>query len=194
MARVSVLIASSLEIKKSLVPAKIGPHQISVFYTGLGKIRASLAAFDHLKATPTDIVINLGTCGSHSIPVGTVVEVSAYVERDVDLSAVGLQPGFFPGNDGKIISSKKYLKNLPQAICGTGDRIDLHPPRVKCDVYDMEAFALAFVCRKLELPFVSLKFVSDASQNSVAAEWKDNLAKAQESLLIQLQEIIKIIP
>ncbi len=194
MARVSVLIASSVEIKRSLLPAQSGPHQISVIYTGLGKIRACLAAYEGLRATPSELAINLGTCGSHTIPLGTVVEVSSYVERDVDLSVAGFQPGFFPGVEGKIISSKKYLKNLPQAICGTGDRIDLQPPRVICDVYDMEAFALAFVCQKLGVPFVSLKFVSDSSQKSVAAEWKNNLAKAQESLLIQLQEIINSIP
>ena len=140
------------------------------------------------------MAINLGTCGSHRFEVGTLVEAMSFVERDVDLSAVGIPVGFFPGAEGKIVSEKKYLKNLPNAICGTGDRIDLIPPRVDCDIYDMEAFALAFVCKKLSVPLVVIKFISDSSVENVGTQWKENLIRGQESLLTQWHEIMNHLP
>ena len=194
MARVVVFIASSAEMKKSSIPATLGPHKISVCYTGLGKVRATAAAYQQLTQSSFDLAINLGTCGSHRFEVGTLVEAMSFVERDVDLSAVGIPVGFFPGAEGKIVSQKKYLKNLPSAICGTGDRIDLVPPRVDCDIYDMEAFALAFVCKKLSVPLVVIKFISDSSVENVGTQWKENLIRGQESLLTQWHEIMNHLP
>ncbi len=193
MARVVVFVASTAEIKKSSIASEYGPHQISVCYTGLGKIRAAVAAHEQLTAASFDIAVNLGTSGSHRLPIGTLAEVSAFVERDVDLSAAGLPLGVFPGADGRIVSPKKYLKNLSSVICGTGDRIDLKPPAVPCDIYDMEGFALAFVCQKLSLPFVSIKFISDSSTSGLGDEWKKSLAQAQDCLNTNFKQFLKII-
>lgn len=194
MARVAVFIASPAEIKKDMIPAIIGSNEITICYTGLGKVRAAVAAYEHLSARPYDLAINLGTCGSHSIAIGQIVEVRAFVERDVDLSAVGIAPGFFPGAEGRMTAFKIFFDELPNVICGSGDCINLRPPKVDCDVYDMEAFALAFVCKKFFVPLVALKVVSDASDENSGSDWKKNLAHAQGHLISRLHKILNNFP
>lgn len=47
---------------------------------------------------------------------------------------------------------------------------------------DMEAYAQAFVCRAKEIPFISVKYVSDViGQNSVK-HWEDRLEDARAGL------------
>ena len=47
---------------------------------------------------------------------------------------------------------------------------------------DMEAYAQAFVCNSKEIPFISVKYVSDViGQNSVK-HWEDKLADARTGL------------
>ena len=46
----------------------------------------------------------------------------------------------------------------------------------------MEAYAQAAVCKERQLPFVSVKYVTDViGQNSVK-HWQDKLAEARKSL------------
>ena len=53
---------------------------------------------------------------------------------------------------------------------------------VSGDVVDMEAYAQAFVCRSKEIPFISVKYVTDIiGQNSVK-HWEDKLADARQGL------------
>ena len=193
MARLAVFVASSAEIKKDLIPARMGSFEISVCYTGLGKVRSALSAQALLLKSPFDHAINLGTAGSHLLAPGTLTEVESFVERDVDLSVAGIKPGFFPGAEGQIKSGRKYFRDLPAAICGSGDRIDLRPPAVACDIYDMEAFGIALACQKLGLSLVALKYITDTSKGAVAEDWKKNLNQAQESLFGAFQQFIKII-
>ena len=194
MARVAVFVASSAEIKKNMIPAVIGLNEVNVCYTGLGKVRAAVAAYEHLSAMSYDLAINLGTCGSHKLPSGQIVEVTAFVERDVDLSAVGIAPGFFPGTEGRMTAAKKVFNDLQGVTCGSGDCIDLKPPEVDCDIYDMEAFALAFVCKKFSVPLMALKVVSDGSNEDTFRDWKKNLDQAQGHLINRLYEILNNFP
>ena len=47
---------------------------------------------------------------------------------------------------------------------------------------DMEAYAQAFVCRELNVPFLSVKYVTDIiGQNSVQ-HWEDKLSDARLGL------------
>ena len=53
---------------------------------------------------------------------------------------------------------------------------------VELDVVDMEAYAQALVCRAKNVPFISVKYVTDIiGQNSVK-HWEDKLADARKGL------------
>ena len=69
-----------------------------------------------------------------------------------------------------------------EGICNTGDGFLTELTHVSGDVVDMEAYAQAFVCRSKEIPFISVKYVTDIiGQNSVK-HWEDKLADARQGL------------
>ena len=52
----------------------------------------------------------------------------------------------------------------------------------------MEAYALAVVCGRMGLPFVSVKYITDVvGQNSVA-HWEDRLADARKGLTVYFKD------
>ena len=55
----------------------------------------------------------------------------------------------------------------------------------KCDVVDMECYALAQVCKQREIPFISFKWVSDDGDSS---KWQENAAIGFENFKLKLQE------
>lgn len=92
------------------------------------------------------------------------------------------------GLEGEIDSSalleeKGYCMHWTEdGICNTGDGFLTELTHVTGDVVDMEAYAQAFVCRSKEIPFISVKYVTDIiGQNSVK-HWEDKLADARQGL------------
>jgi adenosylhomocysteine nucleosidase len=157
-----------------------------IFYTGLGKLRAAISATaviqEHLKLSghqPQNLqVINLGTAGSHTRSQGEVVECTRLVQRDPIFE-------LFPSEALELPRQTRF----PSVTCGTGDLIHFQPPPISCDVYDMEAYALASVCQQLKIPFLCLKYVSDSSDEKIAQDWARNLQAASAALLSALGSI-----
>lgn len=152
---------------------------ITPLYSGVGQVKAthSLTHWIH-KFNPTS-VINVGTAGSHKLPQGTLVECTSFVQRQPNKD--------WPMKSKKIQINKKT--ELLNAVCGTGDFIELNQSLTDCDVMDMEAYALAFVCEQLKVPFCSIKYVSDSSNENVVTDWKKNLSHAAEKLLLEVKKI-----
>ena len=82
-----------------------------------------------------------------------------------------------------LLEAKGYCRHWTEnGTCNTGiassDRTDSRHG----DVVDMEIYAQAFVCRAKEIPFISVKYVTDIiGQNSVK-HWEDKLADARQGL------------
>lgn len=72
--------------------------------------------------------------------------------------------------------------DLPRGICGTGDRFEVGPPKVDCDLVDMEAYAIAKVCRKLGVGLTALKYITDGSDDQAHKDWFENLKPASKKL------------
>ena len=51
------------------------------------------------------------------------------------------------------------------------------------DVVDMEAFALARVCRMFGSTFACAKYITDGADESAATDWQGNQHKAAEDFL-----------
>ena len=52
-----------------------------------------------------------------------------------------------------------------------------------CDVVDMEAYALAKVCRVHGADFLCVKYVTDGADHAAAADWHDNVHEAAAEFL-----------
>lgn len=169
---------------------------IDVLYTGLGKVNAACKLMLELQARgargqKTLGVINFGTAGSSRFKTHELVECHQFVQRDMDVSALGFAPGTTPFDEHPpVLEMLKRLPHLPSGICGTGDSFETARPKVACDVVDMEAYALAKVCRFAGVPLVSVKFISDGADDSAHKDWAANLPLAASRFLDVYRDLI----
>lgn len=160
---------------------------IQPVYTGIGKLNAVVSLCTLFQEKKSIHILNLGTAGSRQFSIGSLVECSGFVQRDFDLSSAGINPmrvPFQPEDD--FIASHNYTK-LPKAVCGSGDCLEIIEnknvePALQYQLLDMEAYALAKLCKRMNIGFSSIKFVTDQSGNSTKQEWKSNLKLAAKEL------------
>jgi len=172
-------------VKEELIPLHAEGCEIHYIRTGVGKTRsAALLTRDICRQTP-DFVLNIGTAGTVAHQVGDVFIPHCFMDRDYEATKL---PGLEYEMDGDVLlGNNNQVKDWVQAyekrgICSTGDTFIIEISTFSADVIDMEAFAQAFVCREFNVPFLSVKYVTDiVGQNSVA-HWEDKLADARSGL------------
>ena len=75
------------------------------------------------------------------------------------------------------------------SMFGSADFIEKAEPLTPCDVFDMEAYAMAFVCEQMNIRFNSIKFVTDNSDENLIHDWKKSLHISAEALLACYREM-----
>jgi adenosylhomocysteine nucleosidase len=181
------LIVMALELEGQGIFERRG---IPVLYCGVGKVNAAyaltrrLADYRHGGHSPPQ-VINFGTAGSRRHPTGTVVECHAFVQRDMDVSGLGVPLGTTPFDAGVPVRLEfpPVFAQLTPAVCGTGDSFATTECAVECDVLDMEGYALAKVCWLERTRFTAVKWVTDGADHTAGADWQTNLHQAAERFL-----------
>lgn len=168
-------------------------ENIPVFYTGIGKVNAALTAADIIHKTKCKVMINLGTAGSSKFDTHHLVEVSTFVQRDMDISPLGFRIGetpFDPIPGG--IDLIPYFPELSKGICGTGDSFETGTTKVHCELVDMEGYALAKVCRKLGVQLISLKYITDGADHNAHNDWQANLIPGSKKLLEYYKKMVTL--
>ena len=173
-----VLMALPIESQRAFETAGIQVH-----YCGIGKINAAFKTTELLMSQRIKQVLNLGTAGSHKFQTHSVVECIEFVQRDMDLSPLGFPRGETPQDSiaGKL--SVAAISKYPKGVCGTGDVFENSIPKLECDLVDMEAYAIAKVCRRLGVGFHSFKYITDGSDDNAHKDWVANLKPASQALL-----------
>ncbi len=168
-----------------------------ILFTGLGKVNATYQLASRLAARKaqglkTDYVINFGTAGSPKFSTHELLECTQFVQRDMDVSALGFKPGVTPFETQPFeIEFPQRIADLKKARCGSGDSFETGKPKVDCDVIDMEAFALAKVCRFEGLQFICCKYITDGADHSAANDWQLNLKFAGRKFSEVYQQLKK---
>lgn len=164
---------------------------ITVHYSGIGKVNAAFKAFEVIQNTGCQILLNLGTAGSAHFNAHELVEVRQFVQRDMDVSALGFALGHTPMDDDHPaeIDLVRFFEQLPQGICGTGDNFETTAPKLACDLVDMEGYAIAKVCKKLDVRCVSVKYITDGADDTAHLDWEENLLFGAKKLLALYQQI-----
>ena len=170
---------------------------IPVLYTGVGKVNAAytltrrLAEYRHAGA-PLPKVINFGTVGSRRHPTHAVLECHAFVQRDMDVTGLGVPLGVTPFEENTArLEFPPMFPQLPGGICGSGDSFLMSEVAVECDVVDMEAYALAKVCWLERVPFTSVKYVTDGADHASSDDWRGNLELAANQFLILYRRLFQ---
>lgn len=162
---------------------------LPVLYTGVGKVNAAyaltrrLAEYRHSGA-PVPRVINFGTAGSRRHPTGTTLECNAFIQRDMDVTGLGVPLGVTPFEEiPACLEFPAVFTHLPRGICGSGDSFVMTDAAMECDVVDMEGYALAKVCWLEGAAFSAVKFVTDGADHAAAGDWQSNLKHAADRFL-----------
>ena len=160
-----------------------------VLYTGVGKVNATYKLtqkFGKLGShIPYDLVINYGTAGSQiwKYHKGDLVDCTRFVQRDMDVSGLGFKLGQTPfEKDIPIIieSDSDFNPIGNDVLCGSGDSfvtVDQFNWKNLIDVVDMEAYALAKVCKLYDVPFISFKYITDEADGDAGNDWEENVGK-----------------
>lgn len=158
---------------------------IEVHYSGIGKVNAAFKAFEVIQKTGCTTLLNLGTAGSSHFDAHALVEVIQFVQRDMDVSALGFAVGVTPlDHDHPAgIQLNAYFENLEKGICGTGDSFETAQPKVACNLVDMEGYAIAKVCKKLGVRCISVKYITDGANDTAHLDWEENLLLGAQKLL-----------
>ena len=146
---------------------------------GVGKVNAAMSTQLLLSRYAPDVVLNVGVAGCfENVPIGTLVLATGFVQHDSDTSALGDPVGLvstvnkveFPTAWPEKARSAMDKTGLPYrtGLVATGDWFATDTPRSHW-IYDtfhpllceMEGGAVAQVCYRNGVPFLSLKSVSD---------------------------------
>jgi adenosylhomocysteine nucleosidase len=182
---IQVIIALPMETQGLFDEKKIPVH-----YCGIGKINAAFKATELILKTGCKHILNLGTAGSHRFATHSLIECKSFVQRDMDLSPLGFPLGETPMDEISGRIEMETWMDLPNGICGTGDRFEVGPPIVECDLVDMEAYAIAKVCRKLNVGLTALKYITDGTDDQAHKDWVENLKPASRKLLEAYESLI----
>ncbi len=157
-------------------------YQYIYVETGIGKVKAALAAQAYLLKHDVSAVINIGSCGSVHHPIGSVHTCAHFIDRDMEkLKAFGLSCDINLAEQ-KTPKHPLFSASHIHKTCNTGDSFLTDTTTSQGDVFDMEAYAIAQVCQSYNMPFVAIKCVSDIiGQNSVK-QWEDKQAEVRRSL------------
>ena len=151
-----------------------------IYLSGCGKVNATIATMRAINDGHR-FIINFGSAGSVSDITG-LVEVTGYVDRDMDARALSCELGQTPFEDGIILGERGI-------VCGTGDKFATCTPEIECDIVDMESYAIAKTCMKQGVKFRSFKYISDNADENSASDWEENVHKGNELFQKLLNEI-----
>ena len=180
--------------------------------SGIGKGFASSCIASICAHYEIEVFINCGVAGSQNkskADIFSVVGGEEYVEHDLDTSAIGDPVGFISGiNVVRLPGSKKWLEvasiasknlNLPftTGVISSGDTfLSNHADKEKITkqfgslCLDMESAPYAQIAYVYQIPFVSLRVISDAEHPET--EYAQNVDKCSALASSLALEIIKI--
>ena len=151
----------------------------NVVFTGIGKVNASYELSKAIQNKKPSIIINLGSAGSSCFQKGEVVCCTKFVQRDMDVRGLGFALYETPLSGlPPVLEYGLKMNNLTEGICGTGDNFEMEHCSDAYNVVDMEAYALAMIAMKENIPFLCLKYISDGADDNAAEDWAVQVHKA----------------
>ena len=143
------------------------------YHIGVGKVNATYNLTKLIQKHKPSEVINYGTAGAIKKGLSGIVEVTKFYQRDMDVRGLlDLKLGETPFDDiNEIINLNEGYS------CGSGDNFVNKQIEMEIDLVDMEAYALAKVCKLESIKFRCFKYISDNADDSASIDWLENCKK-----------------
>ena len=180
---------------------KSGDKEIVAIHCGIGKVNAASAAAALIYRFGCDTVLNAGLSGAVScFRREDLVAGTSYVECDFDLTAIGYALGKKPDEESVHKADEKLLEyavsltdfHVKQGALGTGDifltdkeKKQLFKDTFGIAAFDMESAAIAAVCSKNGVSFLSVRKISDDADDASCDDYRE-MNNRQEAVLAQV--------
>lgn len=150
--------------------------------TGIGKVNAAMELTQEIQRNRPELIVNLGSAGSRSFGKGEVVCCTKFIQRDMDVRGLGFEKYETPlSGIPPVLEYGLVKEGLPQGICGTGDSFEMNHAETDYNIVDMEAYPLALIAMKKNIPFLCLKYISDDAGSEAAEDWAVQVHLASEA-------------
>lgn len=164
---------------------------LPVIFTGIGKVNAAYHLTKEISDNCPDIIINCGTAGSTLFMQGDVIVCTKFIQRDMEVSALGFNKFQTPFEDTPtVLENGVVLSGYPSGSCGSGDNFEQEHKNSEYNVIDMEAYALAKIALFENIPFLSIKYITDGANSEAAKDWQTALQLAPQKLRKALDQLL----
>lgn len=188
---------------RPLYKGKAFGQEILLIECGVGKVNAAAGAAIVIERG-AEKVLNFGVAGGlhDNTEIARAYVIEKAVQYDFDCVQInGGEIGTLDGETENFLPLTVPAKlNLPRRTLGTGDRFNDSAAdhalllKLGCDIREMEAGAIAQVCKYAGVPCVSVKAISDVyGAGSTTEQFKQNTARACACLKTHMREIIEAI-
>ncbi len=152
----------------------------------IGKVNAATATAMLIDKIQPDCIMNIGLSGGvKGVNRGTVFAGTSFIECDFDLRALGYELGVKSNQVYEYTADEGLLNAIPSELgvfkmkCGTGDFFITKDSQKEeyyslfgINTFDMETGAIASVCHCCNVPMLSVRKVSDDSEDTAAEDYK----------------------
>ena len=145
-------------------------------HTGVGKINATYNSLKLISTHKPRLVINYGTAGAINNSLKGIIECTKFYQRDMDVRGLNFELGETP-----LDKIKEIITSETGYSCGSGDSFVNKKIDMNVDVVDMEAYAIAKVCKLENIEFKCFKYISDNANKNADNDWKKNLKIASNA-------------
>ena len=159
--------------------------EFQIYYTGVGKINASIRTLEIIRDHSPTQVINYGTAGSLNKKLKGLVEVTQFFQRDMDATPLGFKIGQTPYDEIEEINFGSHGYS-----CGTGDSFVTQTPKLKTDLVDMEAYAIAKICYLKDIKFKCFKYISDNADEGASDDWIKNVSIGKKLFIERMKNLV----
>lgn len=192
---------------KFLIETKNGKAEIISLLCGIGKVNAAAAAA-HFADIGCNVILNYGLSGGISgINKDELCLCNRFLEHDFDLTGIGYKPCEKPSQkyiyeaDSELLKlAATLLPNAKQGTAVSGDCFVCDPvlrdnlkyefSAMSCD---METAAIAYVCSFADIPFLSLRRISDDAGADAGDSYREMNTSDETLLSDYIIEIVKLI-
>ena len=185
------------------ITGKIQKKNCVLIKSGIGKVNAARTTQILIDNFDLECVINAGAAGAinYLLNIGDVVIAKHVVQHDFDITAFGHSKGYITGLGDKIIcdrglvaafenmlkSREERIYNIKMGIVASGDifctQIEMKNKinaKFNADVVDMECASVGQVCYLDDIPFISIRCISDIPNGSNETTFDENLKLASK--------------
>ena len=187
----------------------IGRHEVIAMQCGIGKVNAAMGTLTMIHSFHPQCVINTGVAGGvgGNVSVMDVVagERVAYhdvwcgFDPDTEAGAVQGLPLYFRGSE-MLLAAVPAADNVKRGLICSGDqfidsaeRLDPITRRFPdAMAVDMESGAIAHVCHVMQVPFLSLRVISDSpgANDDNTGQYNDFWTEAPQHTFALLKQML----